>query len=273
MVVRHFINRKIGASTDPKPLPKHLRTVLYHEDDTGDLYLSDGTDITLTQSKTLNQAYQNKTLDVEQNTVLDLIEDNPFSQASIKRKGGIIPSTTVQNSFYGILEETGGGVILYNPDKIKVPNDLNQLMVAFQGSVANDKVGFTTALPIARRDENYEIKLQFKSRSSLRTLIGFSATQNYPDSTNNVFGTGQIGACFGFTSSSSNFSIYTNDGSGSNQATPIPFSKPKDQDLHTLEFKLLSTKIVCTLDNETIETMTKLPPLTTALYLVIYGVI
>jgi hypothetical protein len=271
LVVRHFINRKIGLSTDPKPLPQYLRINLFHEQDTGDLYLSDGDTTTLTQGKTLNQAYQNKSINVEQNTILNLIEDNPFSQNTMKRKGGIIPATTVANSFYGILEDNG--VVLYNADKIKVDNTTNQLMVSFQGSVANDKVGFATALPIARRDENYEIKLQFKSRSSLRTLIGFSATQNYPDTVNNVFGTGQIGACFGFTSASSNFSIYTNDGNGANQAIPIPFSVPKDQNLHTLEFKLLSTKIVCTLDNETIETTTRLPPLTTALYLVAYGVI
>jgi hypothetical protein len=271
MTIRHFINRKIGNSSDTKPLPQYLRTNLYHEDDTGDLYLSDGTTTTLTQGRTTNQVYQNKSINTEQNNVTDLLENNPFSQTVLKQTGGIIPATTVDNSFYGILEDNG--VVLYNPGSVKNTSGIQGLVTTFEGSTLNDKVGFSTISPIARRNENFEIKLQFKSRSSLRTLIGFSATQTYPDSSNNVFGTGQIGSCFGFTSATANYSLFTNDGQGANQAVPIPFSVPKDQLLHTLELKLLSTKIVCTLDNETIETTTKLPPLTTALYLVIYGVI
>ena len=272
MVIRNFINRKNGLSNDSKPPASVLRTVLFFEDDTGNLFLSDGVTTTLTQGNKKQDTYQGKIIDTEKNNITNLIEDNPFSLSNIsKRKGGIIPASTVTDSFYGILEDNG--VTLYNADKVKTVSGIQGLAVAFQSTVPNEKVGFSTVLPVARRDENYEIKLQFKSRISLRTLIGFSATQTYPDSSSNVFGIGQIGICVGFTSSTSNFSIFTNDGIGSNQAVPVSFSVPKDQLLHTLEIKLLSDKIVCTLDSETIEVTTKLPPLTTPLYLVIYGVI
>lgn len=269
MTIRNFINRKIGKAADTKPLSQHLRTVLYFEDDTGDLYLSDGTSITLTQSKNNSEVYQNKTIDAEQNSVLDLIEYNPFAQNVQKRNGGIIPATTVPNSFYGILEDNG--VMLYNSDTVKAPT--NKMMVAFKSQITNDKVGFSTISPIAMRQHNYEFKIEFQSRSSLRTLIGFTATQLFPDTSNNVFGTSQIGVCVGYTNTTPFYSVFTNDGIGANQATPDPFTISKDLGMHILEIKLQSTKVTCTLDNETKDITTKIPPLTTPLYFSAYGVI
>src|SRR6476661_7794298 len=40
--IKHFINRKMGLSTDTKPTPFLLADLLFHEIDTGSLYLSDG---------------------------------------------------------------------------------------------------------------------------------------------------------------------------------------------------------------------------------------
>lgn len=259
----------MGNSSDPKPLAVNLRNVLYREEDTGNLYLSDGITITRTQSKDNSETYQNKIIDSELNSIDDLIEDNPFSQSVFKRKGGIIPATTVPNSFYGILENNG--VTLYNSDVVKAPT--NKMMVSFKSQVTNDKVGFSSIAPIALRQHNYEFKIEFQSRSSLRTLIGFSATALFPDFSNNVFGTGQIGICVGYTSSTPFYSVFTNDGIGANQAVANPFTIPKDMNMHTLEIKLQSSQVVCTLDNETKNIATKLPPLTTPLYFSAYGVI
>ena len=63
MVIRNFINRKNGLSSDSKPLATHLRTVLFFEDDTGNLFLSDGVTTTLTQGNKKKDTYQGKIID------------------------------------------------------------------------------------------------------------------------------------------------------------------------------------------------------------------
>jgi hypothetical protein len=267
LTVRHFINRKTFTSTDTHPLSVNTRTVIMHEDDTGNLLLSDGTTTTISQGSKVSQAYQNKTLDSEKNIFKDVIEYNSFALAK-KATGGIIPASSVADSFYGILEDNG--VVLYNPDTV-LNHDPYGIVVLFKGLTLGQKIGFSSAFPVARRGENYEFKLEFKSNTNIKTLLGFTATQSFPTHTT-VFNTTDIGICIGFTPNDSNFSIFTNDGAGT-AATPIPFTTPKDKLLHTIEIILQTSKAICKLDNETIEVTTKLPPLTTDLYLSIYGIL
>lgn len=265
MTVRHFINRKNFLSSDTQPLPENTRTVLMFEDDTGNLLLSDGTTTTVTQSRTNSQSYQNKTFDIEKNNITGLIEYDPFSLTD-QATGGIIPATTVQDSFYGILEDNS--VTLYNPDSV-ITDDIKKVLLRFKGSGIGGKLGFSTISPVARRGDNYQIKLEFQSNTNLVTLLGFTATQSFPSSST-VFGNSDIGICIGFLAASTFFTIFTNDGAGSVSA--IPFTKPKDSAFHIMEIILSTTKAVCKLDNETIEVTTKLPPVTTDLYLSIYGI-
>ena len=266
MTIRHFINRKNLLSSDTKPPASVLRTVLTFEDDTGSLILSDGSTTTVTQGNTKIETLQNKQFDIEKNNIKGLIEVQSFSQTE-QATGGIIPGTTVQDSFYGFLED--GGVTLYNPDTIL---DLNPrgMVVLFKGLGLGQKLGFSSIVPVARRGDNYQIKLEFQSNTNLTTLIGFTATQSFPTHTT-IFNTTDIGICIGFTAEDFNYSIFTNDGAGT-AAVPIPFSIPKDKLFHTIEIILSSSKAVCKLDNETIEVTNKLPPVTTNLYLSIYGI-
>jgi hypothetical protein len=266
MTVRHFINRKNLLSSDTQPLPENLRTVLLFEDDTGDLILSDGTSTTVTQSNKNVQTWANKGVDAEKNSFNGLIEYTPFALTD-KATGGIIPASTVADSFFGFLED--GGVSLYNPDSV-LNLDPRGMVVLFKGLGIGQKIGFASIVPIARRGDGYEFKLEFQSNTNLQTLIGFSATKDFPTHTT-IFNTTDIGICVGFTDNDAKFSIFTNDGAGA-AAVPIPFTIDKDKLFHTVEIILSSSKAICTLDNETIEVTNKLPPLTTNLYLSIYGI-
>lgn len=263
MPIDHFINRKSLLNTDTKPSPSYLKDLIVHETDTGDTYTSDGTTTSRIQSQnSMSETLINKELDFSTNQYDLAILDNPFSGL---RKGGAVPAATISDSFYGIIE----GAQLHNPDMIGVSNLLGIIMV-FTGEVDDGKLGFSSNTPIARRADGYTIKGEFQNTMNDYMLIGFSTSQ-YFSLYDNVFFNNDVGIAIGYTPTTSNYSMFVNDGSGT-PATPASFTVVKDKLLHTIEIILEPTQITCKLDNETIIATTKLPALNADLYLNVYGV-
>ena len=262
MTIDHYINRKTLQSGDTKPPASVLSKVLVHETDTGRLFVSDGADIDQIQGPDLTETFANKEIDFSTSSLDTALEDNPFSGL---RKGGIVPAATIPDSFYGILE----GATLHHPEKITIFDD-DGIVLEFKDDVDNEKLGFSSNIPIARRADGYHIKGEFINSMNNFMLIGFSTSQYFSLYTNVFFNNDQ-GVAVGYTPSTANYSVFVNDGSGT-PAVPDPFTIPKDRELHTIEIILSPSNIVVKLDNETKTLVTKLPPVNSNLYLNVYGV-
>lgn len=260
MVVRNFINRRIGLSSDVKPPVRF--TPIFHETDTGFTYNANLTDsgYQLHSGSARTEELRNKEIDLELNTVspTELLEDSPFAKQG-QVKGGVIPAVTVDGSFYGSLE----GVETFNPRRVQ------DNFVEFYGEVSQKK-GFASQFPMVTRQHGYSLKAEIKGTIK-RALMGFSGSQIY-STYSNVFWNNDIGVAMGFTPNVTKFSVFSNDGGGV-AATPVSFMKDKDKELHTFEIVLNPDNVVCILDDdETITLTTQIPPLTTPLYVSCYGI-
>lgn len=262
MPIRNFVNRKIGLSTDIKPIARF--TPVFNETDTGDTYVTADNDASYVyhSGKDKVDVLRNKEIDAQYNTIPNLQNDSPFAIGS-QVKGGVVPAVTVDGSFYGVLD----GLEIHNPRRI-LNDPTNGALVEFYGSNVEPS-GYMSKYPVASRADGYSIKGEFKSAHT-RMLVGFSYTKIY-STYGNVFFNNDIGVAIGFTSDVTNYCVYSNDGAGV-PATPIAFPTVKDQLLHTFEISLNLTNVVCKLDNDTITVTTQIPPLTTQLYLSCYGI-
>jgi len=141
----------------------------------------------------------------------------------------------------------------------------------FKNINTDSKLGFSTPVPVARRGESYELKLEVKSSSInqiTKMLVGFSTSNQF--SNTNVLDNSDSGVVIGFTPDENVFTVYHNDGTG--VLVKDSFSVIKDQVLRTIEIKMSSSNIVCKLDNEVITLTAKIPSLTDDLYLLVYGI-
>lgn len=262
MPIRNFINRKIGLSSDTKPNARFTPTFM--ETDTGNTFVPADNDIGYVyhNGKDRIDALRNKEIDAEFNTIPNLMNDSPYAKNS-QVKGGVLPAVNVEGSFFGVLE----GLELYNPRR--VTNDQTEKsLVEFYG--ANSvPCGYATPFPVAVRSEGYSITGEFKSTHNA-ILVGFTATKSYPNYSN-VFSGTDVGIAVGFTTATTNFCVFTNDGLGV-PATPIAFPTVKDKLMHTFDITLNPTNVVCKLDDDTITVETQIPPLETQLYVSCYGI-
>lgn len=260
--VRDFINRKTGVESDELSVGQ-LGELPFEELDTGSVYYVEGSDVVMKQGPEKPEILLNKILFAEDNNILNKIDDTPFNP-NLQKKGWVIPAATAQDSVNGILE----GVTMFNPYSI-LPTD-DGYLVNFRSKVDDDKLGFSSPVPICRRGDGYEIRGIFKNAKVERMLIGFASSAAF-SMYSNVFWNNDIGIAIGFTDATTNFCIFTNSGDGT-PAIPIPFSLPKDEELHEIEMKLSSDGVICRLDSEEITVTSDLPSLSTNLYLHVYGV-
>jgi hypothetical protein len=265
--IKSFVNRKMASSTDTKPTPFILKDLLFHETDTGDLYLSDGSTTYLAKGAAKAETIKSKLIDAELNTIgIEVYNENPFRSDNVKRKGMVVPSATVAASFQGILDN---GVTLFSPNKIVSSTTGDGLLVEFRSLTNGAKMGFVTTIPVARRADNYDIELDCRTLTS-QLLIGFSSANSFPDPNGFVLGNADHGIVVGFNASSSNFQIWTNDGT----TGPVSFQYPLagDSSIHKIKIKMSAANIICSVDQYDITVATKLPGLDTDLYMLAYGI-
>jgi hypothetical protein len=266
--IKSFVNRKMASSTETKPTPFILKDLIFHETDTGDLYLSDGSITYLAKGSTKTETIKSKYIDAELNYIgVEVYNENPFRSANVKKKGMVVPAATVADSFHGILEN---GVTLFSANKIvSSPTQGDGLVVEFRSLTNGSILGFVSAVPIARRADNYEITLDCKTITS-QLLIGFSSASLFPDPNGFVLGNADHGIVIGFNTSNPNFQIWTNDGS----TGPVSFQYPiaGDSSMHRITIKMSSANITCSVDQYDIVVATKLPDANTDLYMLVYGI-
>lgn len=261
--MKHFINRKTVQSSEILPSASYLQDYITHETDTGNVFISDGTNIYLSQGPERTEIIKNKQIDVIDNDLKNTkaILDNPF-QPDFEVKGGVVPATTIQNSFYGILEDN---ITLHNTNKIVTTIQLvnsDSVLCEFRSGDFDDKMGFTSINPYFSRELGFEVKAVTKSVSR-QFYFGFS--------TSNVINLTVAGVFIAFNEANNTFVVISSSGISSPQT--IPFIKTKSGEFVTVEIILKSNSIVCKLDNETITLITKIPSLTDQLYLHGYGVV
>lgn len=276
MAIKHFINRKTGLSTDTQPSATILKDKLYHETDTGRLYtsLDSGSTTTQIRGNTRTETLTNKMIDSELGnafTGLDTVQESPFSP-SYQVKGGLVPAADLVSSFYGVLEE---GMTLHNPVSTPIIVTGEGLEVEFRNWFTGQKTGFASPVPIAKRYDGNELKIECRGVNTSRLLVGF-CTQPLFSSSSSVFDLfTQKGVAVGFTENTSNFSVFNHDGSGA-AAVTTAFPVAKNSTLHTIEIRLSRSNIICILDgnDSTKITLTsRIPTITDFLYLVCYGVV
>lgn len=269
--IKSFVNRKMGLSTDIRPLSFILKDLLFHESDTGSLYLSDGTITSLAYGATKPETLQNKLINVETTDLGNgIITDNskisPFA-INYRKQGGIIPAATINDSFYGIIGDVTG-LTLYNANKIvNVENE--GLELEFHSVTNGQKMGYITTVPIARRSANYEMKGEFRSDTS-KQFIGFSTASTLDETL--VLRNVDKGFIMGYLDTDTNFYLYHNDGNGAR--VKDDFGIAKDSNLHTYEIKMSPSNIIITIDggSHMLTVTTTLPDIDDDLYFFSYGV-
>lgn len=264
MTISHFVSRKTLVAADTKPSPQIAQHVILEELDTGNFYQSDGSSITIQNGPDKSEILQNKILPPEDNEFL--LFNTPFDYPFLKnfeQKGHVIAAGSVSNSFHGLVE----GSTLYNANNIMFDQSLGTL-VTFQSNIDDEKIGFVSSIPIARRDKGYEIKTEFKSNAQT-VLLGFS-TANLFDPVN-IFGASDKGVAIGWTLNSPWICAYNHDGSGGVVTTASAIGKGIG--VHTFEIQLTTANIKCIVDEaQTLTLTTDIPGSTDNLYLLIYGI-
>lgn len=263
--MKHYINRKTIENNELLPSASYLQDWITHEVDTGNVFMSDGTDILLVHGAEKNEVLKNKELHVLENNFIDTqgVIDDPFL-SDIEIKGGVIPATTIPNSFYGILESN---VTLLNPNAVRT-NALNvdfaSVKLEFRTGDPDAAMGFVSLNPYFRRDMGFEVKTIINSITR-ELFFGFSVS--------NVLNLTNSGIFIGFTENTPKFTVFSSNGLSSPQQ--IEFTAiPKDVFEHTFEIILKSDRVVCTIDDtQTINVTTKIPTLTDQLYLHCYGIV
>lgn len=267
MVKKDFVNRKTLLVADTKPTPQIAEAVNLEELDSGNIYKSNGSVISIWNGPDKAETLKNKIIPVEDNELPDFNTtiDNPFLK-NFENKGHVIPSTSPANSLHGLLE----GSVLYNPiTTIKHIASVGYV-AGFESTVDDEKLGFAPNLAIFRRDKGYELKTEVKTNAQ-RMLIGFSTNTEFD--TASVFTNTQKGVAIGWIEGGSNFiTAYYNDGTGAVQSVASIINKGIN--LHTYEIILSTANIRIILDDgaQTLTLSTRIPGLTDNLYLLAYGV-
>lgn len=261
-MIKDFVNRKTGLSTDSQPSPTALAGVFYIETDTGAIYLSNGIITTQVQGPYNSESPRNKTLNAEFNNIntATQIEDFPFNQGRVI-KGGMIPAGTIDSSFYGNLV----GISTFNPLRITSSND--GILSEFNSSTFKDKMGFSSQVPIATVD-GYSIKGEFKTTAP-KMMVGFSTSPSFDP--NYVLSNTDSGIAIGFTKEQSNYTVYNNDANGL-VAVITSFPILKDSNLHTFEIDMSIGSCICKVDGYSIVTVNRIPSTSDQLYLLSYGI-
>lgn len=263
--MKHFINRKTVQNNELLPSASYLQDWITQEVDTGNVFVSNGTVITKAQGADRTETLKNKQIGVTENNLTNTkgIIDDPYL-SDLEVKGGMVPSTTIPNSFYGILD---GGVSLYNPNAV-VTSALNQSFNAaiceFRTADPSGKMGFVSLQPYFSREMGFEIKATIKSVSR-RCFFGFSDSQTL-DLINSscVF--------IGFDETTTKFTVFSSNGVLPKQTEFATMNK--DVLEHTAEIILKSDSIVCRLDSaQEIIVTSRIPALTDQLYLHCYGIV
>jgi hypothetical protein len=264
LVVKHFISRKTLVAADTKPTPLSAQPVILEELDTGTFYKSDGSTISIFKGPTKPETLKNKNLDLNTTELygFNQIQDYPFLE-NYEQKGLVMPATTVSNSMHGLIQDS----TLHNPDSVKIDSSYG-VGINFQSLIEGVKLGFTSTIPITRRDKGFEIKIEAKSNAKT-VLVGFSTVNAYDPV--NIFGATDKGVALGWTLASPWITAFNHDGSGPVQFTSSAIGKGIA--LHTLEIILTVSDIKCIIDDaQTLTLTTDIPSLTDNLYLLIYGI-
>lgn len=261
--MKHYINRKTVEDNELLPSASYLTNWIVYEVDTGNVFMSNGTVTTKVQGSDKVETIKNKQVDVTDNSFINTnsLIDNPFITDQ-EVKGGVVPATTIPNSYYGILE---GGVSLINPNKV-VTNALNQnfasALCEFRTGDPDGIMGFVSTQPYFTRDLGFEVKTILKSISK-QCFLGFSTLNTLDLHSPCVF--------IGFNQDTTNFTVFSSNG---NYHQQVPFSLSKDVLEHTFEIILKSDSIICKLDAQQITiTNSRIPSLTDQLYLHCYGIV
>lgn len=112
-----------------------------------------------------------------------------------------------------------------------------------------------------------EFEGEFQGNSE-RVLVGLSTLKEFDY--DDVFSGAQKGVAIGFTETSTHFSIYTSNGSGT--VTTTPLSKFKDNNLHNFIISIYSNKVRVRFDGEENTLTSNIPVFGDALKLVITGI-
>jgi len=261
--MKHYINRKTVENNELLPSAAYLQDWITHEVDTGNVFMSNGTVITKVQGADKTETLKNKQLELLDNNFTNTngIIDNSFL-SDMEIKGGVVPATTISDSFYGILEDNA---VLQNPNK-PVTNALNQnfdsVVLEFRTGDPDGVMGFVSQYPYFSREMGFEVKSIIKSVSR-KLYYGFS--------TSNVLDLDSACVFIGFDQDSTHFTIYSSN--GLNNRTE-EFTIPKDVFEHTVEVILRTDSIICKLDDEEITLTTiRIPAITDQLYLHCYGIV
>lgn len=264
MVKKDFVGRKTLLVADNMPTPQISQSVVLEELDSGNFYRSNGSVISIINGPDKAETLSNKIIPVEDNELVgfDTTIDHPFLK-NFEQKGHITPAASVADSFDGLVS----GSILHNADSIKVSAN-NGVIVAFQSLIDDEKLGFNSPIPIARRDKGYEVKAEIISNAQI-VLLGFSTASNFDPV--NIFSALDKGVAIGWTLDSPWIRTWNHDGNGIIGVATSAIGKGLT--VHTFEIKLTATNIVCIIDNaQTITINFNLMGLTDNLYLLSYGI-
>jgi|SRR6476469_5873192 len=273
MVIRNFVNRKVGLSTDVKPVATAMFPIIFYEEDTGKTFTStDGLTLTTIQSNDKTEVIQNKIINPEKNTLsnLNLIEDSPF-MLNAYQKGGHIPAATNSGSFFGGIEG-GASTVLSNPLKPTVIEGVG-VVCEYNNSTANNLIGWRTATPFTRMTTNVRTQVYMFEvmGDASRILLGFS-DQTAPNASFGLDVT-DSGVMMGFTKVDTNFCVYNNDGTGSAVKTMLPVQKDSQYHLYEIDLSI-DGSIICKFDaTYQVTIASRIPDVTDNLYLMAYGIV
>lgn len=253
-----------GVAADTKPDHAGLTGFRFLETDTGRLYYHNGSNWTMIIGRDKTETFTNKTADAESNTLSNLLT-SPFA-LGYKRLGVHIPSGTAAGSIHHAL----GG--FPTAGTYSVVHDSTEGYVSrFNSSTSGDINGYksnSTTQVISRRAWNPYIKFKVKpsTTTNSRLYIGFSANNTLPAS-DTILGTGEAGFLVGFSTTTSNFSIFHNDATGSMVTANIGSGIAKDTSWRTYEIEMGSSDIKVRLDGSNETTISSdIPATTTDLY-------
>jgi hypothetical protein len=253
----------VGLAADTKPSHTGLVGWRFLESDTGNLYYHNGTSWSLIMGASKVETLVGKTIDSDTNTLVGVLQ-SPFL-TNYKRQGFASVSANPASGTNGCLSgwPTAG--------TLSTVNDAAEgWVVNFNSSTSGASIGYlsnaTFQLATQRSLNTYlKAKVQASATASMRMYLGFSSNNTLPVS-DTVLASTDHGCLIGFSTTTANFSVFSNDGTAAMVTTSMGVAK--DTAYHTFEMTMTNGgNIVCKLDGaNTVTLSTRLPGNTTNVF-------
>lgn len=268
MVVEQRIGCEfVGLSTDAKPDNAGMFDFRFYETDTGTIYYYAGAAWAAVQGAFGQVSYANKTITALDNDFEDSVAaDFPLS-FHYHRTGSLIPAVNgpyLCGALAGMNVSVGAGESAFSSLDSNEGNYQN-FRTNLTGQTAGINSTSSTNSLITTRGQQPTITVRCKvdQASGVRLWIGFTSLQTIPAS-NTVLGSADSGIMLGFGSTTSNFSVFYNDGTAA--AGVQAFSQAKDNNWHTFQIAMTVTTVTASLDGEQILLSSQIPNVSTNLY-------